>query len=76
MTTKEFQLSETDYNLLMDASKPVPYMIVGGFEPTSPRQKAEEQWKRIGKEMGFKWETARPVRGKSDIFFTAEPIND
>lgn len=69
---KEFELTQEQYDKLMDAMKPVPYMIVGGHAPRSQQENANDAWKALGKELGFNFMTVRPVHGKSDRFFTAE----
>lgn len=67
-----YELSEEQYQRIIEASKPVPYLVIGGMPPESPRVKAERVWQSLGKEMGFKWDTARPS-SKGDHFFEAEP---
>ena len=68
---KTFTISEEGYQKLLDAGKPVRYMIFGGHEPTSPQENANYAWKRLGDEMGFKWDTVIPDGTNSHIF-TAE----
>ena len=70
---KEFRLSDTQYNELMIACRPVPYMIIGGFAPRSRQENANAAWQALGKQMNFKWDTVEPVPGKSEFFFMAEP---
>ena len=70
--TKEFILSDEDYAMLMSACKPVPYMIIGGVEPRSPQENANNAWMRLGEKYGFIWDSVRPVSGKSDRCITAE----
>ncbi len=69
---KEFELTQEQYDELMVASQPVPYIIAGGLEPTSQQESANRAWERLGKELGFEYMTARPVPGKGALFFTAE----
>jgi predicted TIM-barrel fold metal-dependent hydrolase len=72
MMRKEYELNKEQLDGLMEASKPVPYMVFGGHEPSSPRENANRAWARLGNEMGFKYMTVQPVKGKSVSFFTAE----
>ena len=58
---REFEMTEDDLKKLLDASKPVPYMVFGGVEPLSPRENACAFWRNLGERMGFDWETAEPV---------------
>lgn len=73
--TKEFEMTEEDLAVLLDASKPVPYMIIGGVEPPSPIESANAAWAQLGKKMGFSYMTVKPVPGKSQLFFTAEVLS-
>lgn len=76
MALKEYQLTDAHYEKLMDACKPVPYILVGGVPPRSQQENVNDAWKALGKELGFKYLTVTPVRGKSDRFFMAEEITD
>lgn len=68
-----FELNDEQFKRIIDASKPVPYLVFKGVEPESPRARAERVWRELGSEMGFQWETVRPAAGKSERFFTAIP---
>jgi hypothetical protein len=59
-------------NRLLDASKPVPYMVFGGVPPRSPQENANAAWRALGDELGFDYMTVRPVPGESHSVFTAE----
>lgn len=74
MPKREFKLTEEQLAQLLDACKPVPYLVVGGMEPRSPQQNANVAWSRLGSELGFDWRTVRPVAGKSQHYFTADEI--
>lgn len=37
-------------------------------------RRTNHAWQMLGQRMGFKWDTVKPVPGKSQRFFTAEPI--
>jgi hypothetical protein len=71
---REFEMTEDDLAALKEAGKSVPYMIVGGMEPMSPQDRANRAWSQLGDRMGFKYMTVQPVAGKSQLFFTAEPV--
>ena len=70
--SKEFEMTQEDLDGLLDASKPVPYMVAGGMVPRSPQQNANDAWEALGRRMGFDHMTVQPIRGKSMLFFTAE----
>lgn len=72
---KEFEMTEEQRNKLLDAMKPVPYMVIGGVEPRSLQDlqdRANDAWDELGREMGFVGSTAQAVPGKGERFFTAE----
>ena len=70
---REYEMTEDDLAALINASKPVPYIVVGGVEPMSPQENANRAWAELGRRMGFKSMTVRPVESKGQRFFTAEP---
>lgn len=70
---REFEMSEADLKRLLDACRPVPYMVVGGWEPRSPQENANAAWADLGRKMGFVSETVEPIPGKGSRFFRAEP---
>jgi predicted TIM-barrel fold metal-dependent hydrolase len=70
---KEFTLTDEQYQRLLDAGKPVPYMIFGGRTPPSPQENANAAWAALGRELGFRHMTVRP--GASDRTFTAETVD-
>lgn len=71
---QEFEMTQEQFDKLMDACKPVPVMYLSGGQPmfTSPQDRANDAWERLGNELGFDHMTVRPVEGKSNKFFTAE----
>lgn len=71
---KEYQMTEVQYQKIMDACRPVPYMVIGGMEPRSPQENANDAWMALATELGFIWDTVRPIPGKSSYFFSAEPM--
>jgi len=73
VSRQEYTMSQSQLDVILDASKPVPWFAPGGVWPKSPRENAEAAWRVLGEEMGFQWDTARPVPGKSQLVFTAEP---
>lgn len=72
---REFKMSEEQYNTLLEAMKPVPYMIIGGMAPPSQQENANNAWKKLGEEMGFKHMTVKPS-GAGALYFTAEEVDD
>lgn len=70
-TRIEFHLTEKQLNDLMDACKPVIYMVIGGVPPPSPQENANAAWASLGAELGFDYMTVQPVSGKGNDYFTA-----
>ena len=64
-------MSQEDLNTILEASKPVPYMVFGGIEPTSPQENANRAWQALGEKMGFKHMTVQPT-GQGNRYFSAE----
>jgi hypothetical protein len=50
---KEFEMTAEQEAKLLEACKPVPYMVIGGMEPRSPQENANDAWCALGREMGF-----------------------
>jgi len=67
---KGYEMTQEDLDALLNAMKPVPYMIIGGVAPRSQQENANAAWKALGEKMGFDYMTVRP-NGKGDRFFTA-----
>lgn len=68
-----YEMTEEDYQKLMEACNPVPYMIIGGSGPRSPQENANTAWKVLGEKMGFDHMSVRPVGNKGRRYFTAIP---
>ena len=73
---REFEMTQEQLDHLLKASQPVPYMIFGGVEPRSPRERAHAAWRDLGQEMGFDWQTVKSAAWKGQRHFTAEPIGE
>lgn len=68
--TADYEMTEEDLKEILDACKPVVYMIIAGREPSSPQENANRAWERLGKKMGFDFMTVQPS-DKGPRFFTA-----
>lgn len=68
----EYEMTAEDLAELMNASKPVRYMIVGGYAPSNPQENANRAWASLGEKMGFDWNTVQPTT-MGPRFFTAVP---
>lgn len=70
---KRFTMTTEQHAKLLDACKPVPYMIIGGVMPRSPQENANDAWCALGRELGFDGMTVQPD-GSDELNFTAEVI--
>lgn len=68
-----YEMTEADLQKILDACKPVPYIVVGGHAPSSPQENANSAWAELGSRMGFDHMTVQPIRGKGNRFFSAVP---
>lgn len=72
---REYEMTETDLQTLLEACKPAPYIIANGTGPLSPQESVNAAWRALGARMGFDGMTAEPVMGKSRRHFTAIPAS-
>lgn len=72
---KKFTMSDEQLKTILDACKPVPLIMLQCGMPKSPQENANEAWKALGKEMGFKYMTVCPVENDQKVF-TAEPTEE
>jgi len=68
---REFEMTQEDLDALLEAMKPVPYIIVGGVAPRSQQENANDAWKKLGDRMGFDHMSVEPS-GRGDRFFMAD----
>ena len=75
MSTKEFEMSNEELSVLLKASRNTTAMWLTGGLPMfgTPQENANRAWGRLAEKMKFKLMTVRPVPGKGQRFFTAEP---
>jgi hypothetical protein len=69
---KKYTMTDAQYAKLLEACKPVPYMVFGGREPLSPQDRANLAWQALGEELGFIWDTVRPVGPNEKEFEAVE----
>lgn len=67
----EYTLTDEEWDELMVACQPVPYMVMGGVAPLSQQDNANRAWQRLADKHGFDWRTVKPVVGKSQKTFQA-----
>jgi hypothetical protein len=72
---QEYEMMIEQLARILDASKPTPVMFLSGGTPMfgTPQSNANVAWAILGRELGFAPMSVRPVPGKGERFFTAEP---
>lgn len=68
---KDFEMSESDLQALLNAMKPSPAIMLQCGPISSVQERANAAWCALGQRMGFDGMTVRP-NGKGDRFFSAE----
>lgn len=71
----DYEMTQKQLDEILDACKPTPVMYMSGGTPmfASTQENANHAWKLLGDAMGFDHMTVRPISGKGDKFFTANP---
>lgn len=68
-----YHMTEDQMKLVLDASRPVPYLVIGGVPPRSPQENANSAWRAVAAEHGCKWDTIKPAGTGDERDFDAEP---
>jgi hypothetical protein len=71
MTT--YRMTDAERKALLDASKPVPYMVIGGVPPSSPYDNAMRVWREIANRVGCEVDSIEPASTGDDHDFKAVP---
>lgn len=56
---RDYRLTHADHTRLIEASKPVMYLVANGSEPTSPRDAAMRIWREIADREGVDVDSIR-----------------
>ena len=75
----EFKMTDEDLAAFKNTVWSLPLWLEEGFTihhiwGTPDQENVNRAWQRLGENMGFKAMTVRPVPGKGQRFFTAEPV--
>lgn len=66
-----YEMTQADMDRILEACKPVPYMVIGGHAPSSQQENANRAWAELGSRMGFDPMTVQPISGKDMRHFSA-----
>jgi hypothetical protein len=69
----QYRMTDEEFARLKESCKPVPYMVFGGKEPTSPRENAMAVWATIATRVGCVLDTIGPSPKGDQQDFLAEP---
>ena len=68
-----YEMTEDELKELLESCKPTSCIMVGAYAPSSPQERANRAWQRLGEKYGFDYMTVRPIQGKGTRFFSAVP---
>ena len=71
---KTYRMTDDELNMLMNASKPVPYLVFGGIEPRSPRDNAMDVWRTVAARVGCDVDSIEPAETGDNHEFNARPL--
>lgn len=69
---QDFEMTEADLAELLEATKPVPLIMLQCGKIYSPQEMANSAWAALGDRMGFEHMSVRPSM-KGNRFFSAIP---
>lgn len=67
-----YEMTQEDLDVILDACKAVPMIMLQCGNPSSPQENANRAWEALGKKMGFDHTTVEPAGGGMR-FFSAVP---
>lgn len=70
---KQYRLTDSELNEIMEASQPVRYMVIGGYEPESPRERAMRVWNKIAEKYNIDVDSIDDAGTGDSHDFKAEP---
>jgi len=73
---KEFELTQEQFDTILSACQSVPAIMLQCGPTRSAQENANDAWKALGRELGFDGMTVKPVPGKSQLFLTADVVEE
>lgn len=72
---REYEVSPEDWDAILAACRPVPYLVMNGVATSSPQERANAAWRDLGRRMGFDGMTAEaaPRGGRWITAIPSEP---
>ena len=74
---KNYEMTQKQFDKILDACKPTPVMYLSGGIPMSPspQENANSAWRSLGEELGFRYTTVKP-NSRGGRFFSAEEVGE
>lgn len=72
----KYRLTDEELNHLLEASKPVPYMVFGGVEPRSPQDNVMDVWKQVANRVGCDVGSIEGAGTGDQRDFVARPLSN
>ena len=73
MPRQEYEMTQEDFDAIIEACKPVPLIMLQTGMPRSQQERANDAWEKLGNKMGFDHMTVAPIAEKTNLHFSAEP---
>lgn len=71
---KQYRMTDEELQSVLDASKPVPYLVFGGMAPPSPQENVNRAWAAIARAHGVRQMSIGPASTGDQRDFIAEPL--
>jgi hypothetical protein len=71
---KRYTMTAEQFAKIVEACQSMPLIALQCGMPSSPQERANDAWKELAKELGFRWDSVRPVSGEPHTVFDAEPL--
>lgn len=71
---RQYRLTDEELESILNASKPVPYMIIGGHAPASSQENSNRAWQAVAAAHGFEWDSACDAGTGDNHDVLAEPL--
>jgi len=72
---KQYRMTEEELKMMMNASKPVTYMVFNGQPPSSPQENANNAWQQIADRVGCDKMSIKPAATGDNRDFMANPLS-
>lgn len=71
---KRFRLTQDEWDEIMEAGRPIAFLIAGGTEPASPQERMRPIWQRIADREGVVMQSIAPY-GNDPLDVQGTPLD-